>query len=300
MKRVLYMAGVSCLLALAIIAYVYILPGPLDLSLVEPFHQEENYVRLIERATARPAPDGCFTFCVTGDTRSNFEVARMIMTHAAAESPAFILSDGDIVRSGAPEELAHHHMALVQAVAPIPVIPAPGNHEHGPNRDFAPFKAIYSNDQFSFDYAECRFIGINNTDGFPSMGYDDLAYLEQELAKPGARHAFVILHVPPLFLEKAVDCTDGRGFRWNSKRFRALMSKYKVDGVFAGHIHGIASTNIDCTRYTITAGGGAPLTDRLKPEDCVNNYVVVHVTPDEVKMEAVRFANARWTRTVLE
>lgn len=301
MKRTLYIAGVVAgLLALSYVAYGQLSRKPLDLSLVAPFHEEENYARLVERVEAEPAPGGCFTFCVTGDTRSNYEVARAVMVHAAAENPAFILSDGDIVRGGTPEELAHYHMALVEAVAPIPVIPVPGNHDQGPNHDFAAFKAIYGGDRYSFDYGECRFIGFNDTDGLPSVNADDLKYLEQELAKPGARHIFLVMHVPPLFVEKAVGSTDGRGFRWNSARFRALLAKYKVDGAFFGHIHGIASAKIDGVRYTITAGGGAPLTDRLKPEDCVNNYVVVHVSPEGVKMEAVRFANGQWTRTELE
>ncbi|MCP4643674.1 MAG: hypothetical protein GY851_24725, partial [bacterium] len=189
---------------------------------------------------------------------------------------AFIVCNGDIVRRGRMEEYLVHHLRLIDLLAPTPFITVPGNHEAGPFGDFAPYKAIYGTDRFSFDYGGCRIVGVNNGDSGMSRG--DLRYLRNELAKPGADHKFVVFHVPPLFVQTTEDEEEGRGFRWNSGKLRVLMTEMNVDQVFMGHIHGFNTQVVDGVRYTITGGAGASLSSALPKEGQVHNYVVVHVT----------------------
>ena len=265
----------------------------LDLTPLAEFAETESYDALNSRVNATPpGPEG-FSFVVLGDTRSAYERALEILKRAAVENPVFILSNGDLGQYGTVEEYLEYHLPLIQEIAPLPFIPVPGNHERGPNRDFAPFKALYGDERFSFDYGNCRFIGINNSDR-PKMGPLDLRYLRQELAKPGAEHVFVIFHQPPEFVERAVGSQDVRGFAWNAEAFHKLMVKYRVDHVFVGHIHGFATMVRDGVRYTITGGGGVDLTDTLGEEAKVHHFVLVHVGPDGIRNEIVKQVDGEW------
>lgn len=287
------LAGIVCA---GVIAYNRLTWVEQDLGRLAPYAVTESYTALIQRVQAEePGPEG-FRFVVLGDTRSNKAAAEEVLSQAMAEGPAFILNNGDIVRRGMVEEYVAHHMPLVKLVAPIPLIPAPGNHEEGPNGDFAAFKAIYGGERFSFDYGNCRFVGVNNGDR-DRMSKADLAYLEEELSRPGVRHRFVIFHIPPDYMEDYVETGTDRGFGRNAERLRALLSRWKVDHLFVGHIHGYASGVIDGVRHTITGGGGAPLATTLGPEGNVRNYMVIHVTPDGLRSEVVRLMGTEWRRT---
>lgn len=275
----------------------------MDLSPLDAFAETESYERLYERIAARDTNADTFTFVALGDTRSFKGRARRILNKAAEYDPVFVLSNGDIVRHGTPEEYGDYHMPLMQDLAPIPFIPVPGNHEEGPNYDFEPFIRVYGDLRFSFDFADCRFIGINNSD-FRKMGGDDLKYLEEELSKsPEVKHKFVTFHIPPEFLENAVESEGTRGFAWNAKKFHRLMIDQKVDHVFAGHVHGFASEVIDGVRYTITGGGGASLTDKLGEEGQVHHFILVDVSPDGLKNRIIKIDSrnrSKWIEETFE
>ncbi len=269
------------------------------LQLLEPYAETEHYERLVERVRERAEERDHFSFVALGDTQSNYDVAMEVMTLAAEEDPVFMLHAGDVVRRGRVEEFIAHHMSLVEAVAPVPVVPAPGNHERGPNYDYAAFRTIYGGERFSFDVANCRFVGVNNTDLF-RLSRSDLRFLEEELAKPGADYKFVVFHIPPEFVEIAVEAESTRGFTWNARRFRDMMTEYGVEHVFMGHVHGFATAEIDGVRYTISGGGGGTLSDALGPTGNVHNYVVVDIGPDGPSYEVVRLIDGEWIRSDID
>jgi len=298
MKKTIIPLAILLVLVLGYFLYSWLTYEELDLAPLEKYAETENLDTLIAKVQSEPpGPDG-FKFVVLGDTRSHFGTAQKVLEQAAKEDPAFILSNGDIVRRGRPSEFIAHHMRLVESIRPIPFITVPGNHEDGPNKEFAAFKAIYGKLNFSFDYGDCRFVGINNADRW-GMTWFDLGYLEEQLSKPGAEHKFVVFHVPPEDLDVYVESEEGRGFTLNSQRFRRLMEEQEVDHVFMGHVHGYATTVTNGVRYTITGGGGASLAKRLPEEGRVHNYVVVHVRPDGLESEVVRLIGDEWVRTAI-
>lgn len=290
------------LISVAVLAFVIAIGVPLyqtvtyveqDLAPLEPYAETENIDALVQRIQRQPVPEDGFSFVVLGDTRSNFFKAREVLTQAASHGPAFILSNGDLVRHGTVEEFIDHHLRLIKEIEPIPYVPVPGNHERGPNYDFAAYKAIYGALEFSFDYGGCRFIGLNNGDRFKLSG-SDIRFLENELTKPAAKHKFVLFHLPPTFLENAVESEDTRGFTWNAERMHKIMREHNVDHVFAGHVHGFATENFDGVQYTITGGAGANLTDKLGEEGNVYNYVLVEVGPDGVTSTVYKEIAGEW------
>ena len=74
------------------------------------------------------------------------------------------------------------------------------------------------------------------------------------------------------------------------------MQDEEVDHVFAGHVHGFASEVIDGIRYTITGGGGANLTEALGDEGAVHHFLLIHVSPDGIRNEVVKFVDNEWSR----
>lgn len=277
-------------------AYLWATYKELDLSSLAPYAETERIDKLIARIQAAPVPAEGFSFVALGDSRSDFGVAKQVFEEAAKEHPAFIVSNGDIVRRGLPEEYIAHHMRLVEAIAPIPFIGVPGNHEEGPNHDFAAYLAIYGQDHFSFDYGNCRVVGINNCD-FWGLSNEELDYLDRELGKPGVAYKFVVFHMPPKDLAVYEKSEDGRGFRRNAAAMRALFARQKVNHVFMGHVHGYATMVDDGVRYTVTGGAGASLTESLGEEGGVHNFIVVHVTPDGLKEEVMRLVDGQWVRS---
>jgi 3',5'-cyclic AMP phosphodiesterase CpdA len=186
---------------------------------------------------------------------------------------------------------------LVETIADVPMIPVPGNHEEGPNLDFVAYEALYGDQRFSFDYAGWRFVGFNNSEKTVRVSKSDLLWVEEELSKPGADHKVVMLHVPPAYLVaggggEAYD----RGFNWNAEAFHALMCDQGVELVFCGHLHGYATEVRDGVRYTITGGGGAPLSKNLGEKGNVYNYVIVNATPSGPTLEVMRFYEGQWQR----
>ena len=271
----------------------------MDLSALREYAKTQRYDVIIKSIQAKPVPSEGFTFVALGDTRSNIDVARNVLSQAAKEWPLFILCNGDIVRRGRVEEYTAHHMQLIDMIAPVPMLVAPGNHERGPNDDFEPFRVLSGGERFSCDYGGCRFVGLNNAD-WNGMSSNDVEFLDTELSKPGAEHKFVVFHVPPRFLEEAVETEEGRGFSWNARRMRALFTEKKVDHVFVGHVHGFATQIVDGVRYTITGGAGANLADSLKKEGQVHNFVVVHVAPEGVRTEVVKEIDGEWVRSEIK
>ena len=102
------------------------------------------------------------------------------------------------------------------------------------------------------------------------------------------QYKFVFFHIPPAYFEEvAIGDEDPRGFTWKASAFRALLAKHKVNEVYMGHIHGYASAVIDGVRYTLSAGAGAPLSDRLPEEARIYHLLVVHVSPGGLSQELV-------------
>ena len=285
--------AILLVLPISYYAYTVISHEDLDLTPLAPHAETQNINTQIESIQSAAVPPTGFRFIVLGDTRSNFGKAREIMGRAAEEKPVFILHNGDLVRRGRVEEYLGHHLRLVEEVAPIPVIPVVGNHEKGPNRDFAPFLAIYGEEQFSFDYGACRFIGINNSTKW-GLTNAHLRYIREALEKPGAKHKFLLFHVPIRSLDIYVDGEEGRGFRRNAGALMELMEEFSVDHVFMGHVHGYATTVVNDVRYTISGGGGANLTEKLDADGSVHNFLVIDVGPEGLSNTVWRQRGETW------
>ena len=272
-----------------------------DLSLLRDASTKESYTALIPAIQSETASNQTLSFVVLGDSRGNREMALRVYSRAAQEKPAFILHTGDIVSHGTEKEYLQYHLPLVHAIAPVRMIPVPGNHEKGPGDDFAGFQALYGAERFAFDAAGSRFVGINDC-ADDSLTANELEFLKEELSKPGVKNQFVIMHIPAAFAEQ-VGKGEGenyRGFTRNADAFHELMVKQHVRGVFFGHDHGFAVRTRDGVPYVITGGAGAGIHSNMDWLGKFHHYVVVHTSARGVTMELVRLEGDRWVRSKVQ
>ncbi|HOQ31129.1 MAG TPA: metallophosphoesterase [Candidatus Hydrogenedens sp.] len=267
-----------------------------DLKKLEPYKQRHNIPDAIKRLTEESQmKGGNFRFAVFGDTRGDYRVARDIILSIAEKKPSFVLMTGDIVRRGRVEEYLAHHLRMAELIYPIPVIPVPGNHEEGPDRKYTAFLKIYQCDRFCFDFGPARFIGFNNN-LFGSFTREQLDFLEQHLKTDGVKYRYVVMHKPPEDLPVFVKTEEGRGVHRNTRKFYKVMRENNVTEVFMGHVHGFVTKTIDGVRYTITAGGGARLENRLSTEHQIHHYLLYEVTPEKIHCERMEWKEGEWQR----
>jgi len=114
--------------------------------------------------------------------------------------------------------------------------------------DLKAFRDTYGPDEYTFTYAGCLFIVVNNYMG--GEAYMDFMEDALEREAAGARMIFVICHLP---------------FRTENEvaeypavyipRFPALAAKYHIDYLITGHFHTYVRKTISGTTYLISGGG---------------------------------------------
>lgn len=234
-------------------------------------------------------------FAVVGDTRNNTAITRQLYQKISEMKPLVVFHTGDIVRSGTAREFRRNHLDLLaETLHPIPMFCIAGNHERGPLRDFRSFKAIYGSDEFSFTLGECLFVGVNNS-GKERLSDALLAHLDEKLTGNSC-YKFVFIHIPPAFFEASfVNDSRRRGFKKNAEEFHQLMVRHKVTEVFTSHIHGFATMTRDGVRYTLTAGGGAPLSKRITQENRKYHFISIEISPEWLRRTVVLWDGSTWS-----
>ena len=288
----------GCLVAffvlLGLLKAIKILTFSLDLRSLRELKPKYNWESQISTLPQDTAPDSEWNFVVLGDTRNNTSVSKRLYRKAKELAPDMLFHTGDIVRSGTASELINNHIRIIEKEAlNFPVFCVPGNHERGIFYNFAAYNALYGSDRFAFIHNECNFVGFNNS-GKKGIGEVELQFLKTELAKPSS-YSFVFMHIPPAFFEAAfVLDSRRRGFKKNAGEFHEILCEHKVTEVFMAHIHGYASEVIDGVRYTLTGGGGAPLSRRLDKSNRHYHLINMKVTPQGLERDLFVYRDKEW------
>lgn len=296
--------AVACVVAffvlLGVLKIVKLITFTLDLRFLGALKPRYNWDAQISTLPHRDPPAQRWNFVILGDTRNNVSVSKRLYRKAKEQTPDMLFHTGDIVRSGTARELVYNHIRVIEKEQlPFPVFCVPGNHERGVFYNFAAYNALYGSDRFAFIHEHCNFIGFNNS-GKKGIGEDELHFLETELAKP-SRFSFVFLHIPPAFFEAAfVLDSRRRGFKKNAGRFHDILVENKVTEVFMAHIHGYASEVIDGVRYTLTGGGGAPLSRRLSKVNRHFHLINMKLTPNGIERELFIYKDKEWAKKDIE
>lgn len=208
------------------------------------------------RTAAREAVP--FRFVVYGDTRSRPEQHLSVSKAIAAEEPAFVVCNGDLVANGTvweqwKREFFDPAMPYLRKSALWPVR---GNHEE----DAVFYRELFDlpgNElYYSFDFGDVHSVVLDS-----NLGGDErramLEWFEHDLAANQSRWVFVSQHHPTFNI-------GGHGSTWGREDFLPVMEKYGVDFVIAGHSHlyerfmPIGPRGKKPVIHIVSGGGGAP------------------------------------------
>lgn len=260
-------------------------------ELLGAYRDRFNFDHQIRRLESRsPGRGGRFRFVVMGDSRSNYDLWSNMLKHISRldPRPEFIINTGDLVPRGLAKEY-RDYLVPPLLKSNIPFFVAIGNHDYGFERKALEYRYLFGDDalNYYFDYGGYRFIFVDNcSDAAPLEKTVD--WLGGVLAgTPAGFRTIVVFHDPFGNIEKwAYHALPAE----QSKPFTDLMTRFKVDHVFCGHIHAYSTATFGGIDYTITGGGGAPLQDRFGPLGSVYHYVLCDVEADgTLKQQVVRF-----------
>lgn len=235
-----------------------------------------------ETVTLPPTVDS-FSFVVFGDNRDGDKIFMDLIKKVNQEKGvAFAVNTGDFVSHGWENE--YRNYLKMSGKLKVKLYHVPGNHDLvGDGEKY--FRKYFGPLYYSFDFKSSHFVVLNNAFKryFDTKQFE---WLKKDLAKTERENIFVFMHRPtfdPTEIHKGYVMSG----RKTVKELMRVFKKYKVDYVFAGHIHGYAKAKRSGIVYIVAAGAGAPL---YLPKDFGGfyHYVKIKVDGDKIKDEVVR------------
>jgi predicted phosphodiesterase len=193
--------------------------------------------------------DKKIVFSVVGDPQGRFKTYSQILKLIEKNNSKFVILLGDLVEEGTNGDF-QKFMKIMESF-PLPFYCIPGNHDvtFG-GREF--FNLILAPSDYSFRLNGFRFIMLDSSRWF--LKEPQWVWLENELKKGG--NILVFMHVPPFSPNRSLDDYT-LAWKKQKNRFVNLMTKYKVNTVFSGHIHGFQFERRQDVNYYVSGGGGA-------------------------------------------
>ena len=260
-------------------------------ALLGAYRERFNFDRQIRRLKSRTTAQGArFRFVVMGDSRSNPDLWSSMLRHISRldPKPEFIINTGDLVPRGLVKEYREYFIPPLLKLG-LPFFVAIGNHDAGFERRAFEYRYLFGDNSLNyyFDHRGYRFVIVDNvTNARPPE--ETVAWLGRVLSDtPAGSKTIVVFHNPFGNIEKwAYHAMTVE----QSRPFTDLMTRFKVDHVFCGHIHAYSTARFGGVDYTIAGGGGAGLHDRFGPLGSVYHYVLCDVEADgTLKQQVVRF-----------
>lgn len=224
----------------------------------------DEVVEFVESDPASSVDDpNSFSFAVLGDTQyftpGVFGGFARASKQISLLQPNLVFAVGDLVRNCTDSGCRQDYENWKKILGPLAAktFPMQGNHDHT-NYDKAddiwrdafnlPTNGPkgYSELVYSFDFKNSHFVVLNsNNPSFHIVNKEQRDWLERDLARNRKENVFVFFHEPayPASPEKYGECLDKypdeRNALWD------ILSKYKVTGVFNGHVHMASRKKID-------------------------------------------------------
>ncbi len=244
-------------LALLLISYIY---GGRVLEQAGPpalLGNKHETIALLEKDKDNIHP---FTFWVAGDTHKDNYLRTLYPEQIKPQRPAFGIILGDVVDDPLKQQHRYFWNTCRRMDIDSPTFVVVGNHDVGEGQmfdrtdygvygfDLKEFRDAYGPDEFTFTYAGCLFIVINNSMG--GEAYMDFLEGALEREASNARMVFVICHLP-----FRTDYDVAKYPAVFIPRFRDLAAKYRIDYLISGHFHTYVRQNIFGTTHLISGGG---------------------------------------------
>lgn len=213
-------------------------------------------------------------------------------------NPDFVVITGDLVNNKEDELQIAEFKRITSEIKPkIPVYYSPGNHDIGQSpthQDIDVFTGNYGHDRFSFKHKKNIFIGLNSClikSAVPVLEKQQFDWLNNELSK-GKRvnHIILFCHYP-FFINSFDEPETYSNIQTEIReKYLVLFKKYKVDAVFAGHLHNNGNAKYGDMEMITTSSVGKPLGKALSgiriikvyPDRVESNYFGLDEIPDTI------------------
>jgi len=224
-----------------------------------------------------------FSFAVFGDSCDGHQIFNDLITKIGRDKTiALVVNLGDFASTG--QQAQYNEFKKTVSRLKIPVYNTLGNHD-GIYGGWKIFRKMFGPSYYSFDYDNSHFIVLDNAFK-ESFDRDQFEWLKRDLTLSRADHKFVFMH-KPVFDPSTIYKDYIMSGRAVTEELMGLFQKYKVDYVFAGHIHGYAKSKRDGVTYIVSGGAGSPL--RLPPEfGGFYHYVKIEVDGSKVNDKIIR------------
>jgi|GEM_PF-2311206 len=202
---------------------------------------------------------------VYGDSRTNHDAHRAVVSQFMKARPKIVFHTGDLVENGDDSALwviFNSITAPVRAMAPM--YPALGNHDKQSRFFFDDFTLPNNEQWYTVDADRCHFIVLNScvaTDT-ASEQYQWLAADLNHIAD-SVKFVIAVFHHPPY--SNGTHAEDEKGLR---NTWVPLFQKHGVNIVFNGHDHNYQRAFCGQIYYIVAGGGGAPLYDASRQTPC--------------------------------
>ena len=218
------------------------------------------------------------TVLIASDTGSNNHVLESVVADARRANPHydFMMHLGDMATTS----ITGYYWILHEVrpkLAGTPLYAIPGNHDVYKriagvyHENVAYYTTVMGAAYYWFGYGDTLFIALDTSTS--DMDDVQLAWLDATLKKirPMFRNCIVFSHVPPINPRPEL-VSNHNMTPESAAKFADIISKYKIDAIFCGHVHFYSQTPFaGTTLYTIPPSGQ----DSRDPNDSRYGYVVL-------------------------
>jgi serine/threonine-protein phosphatase CPPED1 len=199
--------------------------------------------------------------------------------------PEFVVITGDLVNNKDDKsQIAEFKRITAEIDHSIPVWYSPGNHDIGQSpsqNDIDNFISNYGYDRFSFSHKNCLFIGLNSCiikSGTPGLEQVQFDWLRKELSKAGNANHIILFSHYPFFMNVYDEPEEYSNIPLATRnRYLGLFKEYKVDAVFAGHLHRNLTASYGQMQMITTSAVGKPL------DKTPSGFRIIKVYADKVE-----------------
>jgi 3',5'-cyclic AMP phosphodiesterase CpdA len=165
---------------------------------------------------------------------------------------------GDTTRVGDISEYAETKSSLENLKVPYHMVI--GSHDIVGD-GYELWQKYYGNPYYSWDYSDAHFIVLDDVSDINAFSEEQLSWLEKDLSNSSQKLKFVFLHKPPKCPLVSADQLGFTGPKSEERidKFLNILNKYKINKIYAGHIHNYLNYTVSDIPITVVGASGGPI-----------------------------------------